>query len=200
MLPCGRNDKHLTGLDIIYIEDRFLNLVRALEVYCRCHISGELMPLKEFASIKRKIAQLAMEILDESTSKWFSQNGDSEKDVKKSFKVWLNYKLSNYKTLQDKLLEILEGLSDLKIEDSLARPNDEIANKITKMRNHFTHYSNRKTLKEFDMVELIDITCLIEYIVQGILLRDIGIPLTYLKDNPYYIGRMKDIRDRFSIS
>ncbi len=180
-----------------YLEDRFLNLARALEVYYKSHPDfwGALMPKKQFSRIRDKMAQQATEVLDEDDIRWFSEERTEGKDIKDKVKQWLCRQLSNDKKLKDKILEILDSLGDLEIEEKC---KDVIADKISKYRNHFTHYSNSRAFKNNNFNEPQEFVFVMEYLLQALLLKDISLPLTYIKENEHYINRMKDIYDRYN--
>jgi hypothetical protein len=188
---------YLHSGETIYLEDRFLNLARALEVYYKCHpdFPRELMPKKQFSRIRDKMARQATEVLDDNDRKWFSEEWTEGKNMKDKVRQWLCRKLSNYTTFQDNILEILDSLCDLEIEQKC---KNIIADKISKYRNHFTHYSHRRGFENDYFNEHQEFIFVMEYLLQALLLKDIGLPLTYIKENPYYLNRIKSIFDRYN--
>ncbi|MDY7004678.1 MAG: hypothetical protein SWX82_12145 [Cyanobacteriota bacterium] len=136
----------------IYLENKFLNLVQALESYHRRQIKNHILPEDEH---KERIER----ILDSVTSE---------------YKEWLKDKLnySNEPTLKERLIELLELIPE--ITNQLIKDKEGFATKVKNARNYFTHYNKSLKKKVPQPEELSWFIELLSFILQACILKELG--------------------------
>ena len=159
----------------IYAEDRFLNLARALEVYHRSNHPGGALPRAEFRALRAEIIE----------------------QVDEKHRLWLREKLAyaNELTLQDRLAQLLNGSCNFLVQE-LGFSTESVSAQIKVQRNRLTHYGNEK--RKADPTELTWLSYLMEYLLQTLLLTEMGFsPKTIQKDSQYQF-RMGQIKRSLS--
>ncbi|MCA9837611.1 MAG: hypothetical protein KC422_11880 [Trueperaceae bacterium] len=160
----------------IYIEDRFLNLARALEVYHRTKYPRGIMPTEDFKKLRDSIIS----------------------QVKTEQQKWLKEKLAwaNELSLNERLQGLLKDLADLELSNTLNIDEEKIGKRIKDSRNQLTHYSSRS--KSVSPSELTWLSYLMEYLLQALLLKEIGFSATRIKNGSNFDFRMEKIKNALS--
>ena len=99
-------------------------------------------------------------------------------------------------TLNERLQRLLDDLEDLKLSEALNVSEEAIGKRIKDVRNHLTHYSEKP--KAFTNSEVIWLFYLIEYLLQALLLQEIGFSATKIKGERNYSFRMRQIAEGLS--
>lgn len=136
----------------VYIEDKFKNVVSALESYHRKNLRREVIPGAEYE-------QLVKSILENVPSDY------------KSF-LAMKLKYANEQILADRI----RSLMDIAAEGSLiiSGNNDEFIKSVVQTRNYFTHYDETLREKALSGYELVIATRILSYVMQIVLLFEIG--------------------------
>ena len=159
----------------IYAEDRFLNLARALEIYHRSNYPGGLMPKAEFKALRKEIIS----------------------QVEKKHQKWLGTKLTwaNELTLQDRLVKLMSGDCNLLAQDLGFSP-EALGTQIRIQRNRLTHYGDEK--RKVAATELTWLSYFMEYLLQTLLLTEIGFSVETIRKERQYRFRMGEIKKSLS--
>jgi len=147
-----------------YLEQRFLNLVQALEVYHRRAISSS--DLQEEEHKKRK-----EEILEA---------------VPDQHRAWLEDKLeySNEPNLARRLKEIIRKYQEsaYSVVGVRSKDRDRFVYKVVTTRNYHTHFDKSKEAKAARGVELYQITEQLKLLIEICLLGDLGFEAKRIRD------------------
>jgi ApeA N-terminal domain 1 len=159
--------------DKLYVEDRFLNLARALEVYHRAKYPGGILETNEFKSRRQVIVDQIQ-----------------EQDLKK----WLKDKLAwaNELTLNERLVKLFDELADLKLEDKTGLSGIQLSKLIKDGRNHLTHYGSRSKGVSFN--KMYWLCYVMEYMLQALLLKELGLRATTVEKDQNYSFRFNQIK------
>ncbi|NES06886.1 MAG: hypothetical protein F6K22_31185, partial [Okeania sp. SIO2F4] len=136
----------------IYLENKFLSLVQAVESYHRRQIKNHVLTEDEH---KERIER----ILD---------------SVPRDYKEWLKAKLqhSNEPTLKERLIELLELIPE--ITNQLIKDKEEFATKVKNARNYFTHYDESLKKKAPQPEQLYQFIESLSFILQACILKELG--------------------------
>lgn len=135
-----------------YIEEEFLSLAQAAELYHRSRFNNDILPQEEW----RKKTKLIIDAVP-----------DTEKE-------WLRNKLewSNSPALQNRLEELLEALEPT--TSLLVADKFKFARIIKNTRNYFTHWDKRKKKKAASHSDLYFVSTTLMYLLAACLMIEIG--------------------------
>lgn len=141
------------------VEDKFLNIIQAIETFHRRTRLNEVIPKDEH---KRNVAKILESCPEE-------------------YKQWLKEKLSysNEPTLKDRISTLLTELDPLFISRFFA-DHESIVNIARNTRNYYTHYDQRLQKKALHGAELSILTQRLRIFLLICLLKQIGLPIGML--------------------
>lgn len=118
--------------------------------------------------------------------------------VKTEQQKWLKEKLAwaNELSLNERLQGLLKDLADLELSNTLNIDEEKIGKRIKDSRNQLTHYSSRS--KSVSPSELTWLSYLMEYLLQALLLKEIGFSATRIKNGSNFDFRMEKIKNALS--
>ena len=137
------------------LENKFLNVVQAVETYHRRRVKNEVLPKAEHKRKKREVLR----------------------SVPAEYQEWLKGLLaySNEPRLEHRIREILE-----KAHDAIAPviiDKESFARRVKDTRNYFTHYDRRLLKRAARGEELFWLTQKLSYLLQACLLLELGFPM-----------------------
>lgn len=157
----SKRDEYRSTMDLFFaieyssgtsLNNEFLNLSQALEVYHRQRFNSTVVPESEYGEKKRRIIE----------------------GVPKEHRAWLAEQLahSNQPRLFQRLLELLKHTE--KVVSKLITNSGDFSRKVTDTRNFLTHYS-RRSKNVMDGEELFRATQCLSYIIQACLMLELGL-------------------------
>lgn len=137
----------------MYLNNEFLNLAQALEVYHRERFDDFVIPKSDYKVRKKAIVE----------------------SVPKEHRKWLTEQLAygNQPRLYQRLLELLKHTE--KVTLKLVSNSDSFARKVTDTRNFLTHFS-RKSEHVIEDGELFRATQVLSYVLQTCFMLELGLP------------------------
>jgi hypothetical protein len=142
----------VTSIREQYLEEEFLSLAQAAELYHRSHSKNAILPKKEW---KDKIKYI-MDSVPESEREWLREK-----------LIW-----SNSPTLQNRLEELLEKLEPT--TSLLVSNKVDFATIVKHTRNYFTHWDNKQQKKAATNSELYFVSTTLMYLIAASLLTELG--------------------------
>jgi hypothetical protein len=137
------------------LENRFLNVVQAVESYHRRRMKNEVLPKAEHKRLKSAVLN----------------------KVDAEHKIWLEGLLaySNEPRLEHRIRELTEKAAE--VINPLVTNKEEFAKKVKDTRNYLTHYDKRLKEKAARGEELFWLTQKLSYLLQACFLIELGLPL-----------------------
>lgn len=137
----------------VYLNNEFLNLAQALEVYHRERFDNFVVPKRDYKAKKKEIIER----------------------VPEEHRKWLTEQLAhgNEPRLYQRLLELLGHTN--KVTSKLASNSNLFARKVTDTRNFLTHFS-RKSENVIEDGELFRATQVLSYVLQTCFMLELGLP------------------------
>lgn len=134
------------------LNNEFLNLVQALEVYHRQRFNSTIIPGSDYREKKEEIVE----------------------SVPGEYRTWLTEQLAygNQPRLFQRLLELSKHTE--KVTSKLVTNSENFARKVTDTRNFLTHYS-RRSKNVMDDEELFRATQSLSYMIQACLMLELGL-------------------------
>ncbi len=136
-----------------YVDEDFLTLTRAVEIYHRARFNNFILPQEEWKNKMRNIFN---------------------KVPNKVEQQWLKEKLcrSNVPTLQNRLEEILSELEPA--TSLLVADRKGFAELVRNTRNHFVHWDHEREGKAVSYPDLYFVSGTLRYLITACLLRELG--------------------------
>ncbi len=136
----------------MYLDNEFLNLAQALEVYHRERFDNTVVPKADFKIKKKEIIE----------------------SVPENYREWLQQQLahSNEPRLFHRVIELVEHTTEVLAR--LVEDTEGFARKVTDTRNFLTHYS-RKSKHVMENEELFRAVQTLSYILQACMLFELGL-------------------------
>jgi DNA-binding transcriptional MerR regulator len=137
------------------LENRFLNVVQAVESYHRRRMKNEVLPKADHKRLKSAVLS----------------------KVDAEHKIWLEGLLaySNEPRLEHRIRELTEKAAE--VINPLVTNKEEFARKVKDTRNYLTHYDKHLKDKAARGVELFWLTQKLSYLLQACFLIELGLPL-----------------------
>ncbi|MDK7049405.1 HEPN domain-containing protein [Aerococcus sanguinicola] len=157
-----------------FAENKLLNLIRYLEVFCRNYREIKDNKPQEYYENQARILEYIQDNVDVEFTKVFSENikYDDEKNLRKKLNTL-------FKELPDPIK------SEIKQEDkSPSKSISSLAHKLVDTRNYRTHgddpdkYKSRIT----DPNEVVEILNLLEQILHYLVMNELGVPKTAIRE------------------
>jgi len=175
----AKNAQHIIQLILqdyfhrgVFDENRFLNLIRALEIYHAFRFPGTILSPADF---KKKLDVIVENIPD---------------NYKKEVRAFLQY--SNEPSLDNRLHALLQELNGIKIGQDYIFDEQFVKN-VKWSRNYYTHYNPRSFKKALKGQDLIKLTEACRSLINFLLLKDLQISnaqlaesFLYYFENSYY--------------
>ncbi len=147
----------LYGEATMYQHHQFLSLAQALESYHREVYGGSLLPDEAFKAARDAFAA--------------SLSTDLAPEIRKTALDRLN----NEVTLAARLAHLISSAPRTVVERAIRQP-DNFAALVRSTRNYFTHYDKRLLKKVPQGVELLNLVERMRWLLEGLLLRRLGLP------------------------
>ncbi|MEZ5589667.1 MAG: hypothetical protein R3F53_02780 [Gammaproteobacteria bacterium] len=150
----------VTSIREQYLEEEFINLAQAAELYHRSKFDNGILPKKEW---KDKVKRI-IDAVPESERKWLSEK-----------LMW-----SNQLTLQSRLEELLEKLGPA--TSLLIADKKDFATRVRRTRNYLTHWDERGEKNAARDLELYFVSTTLKYILAACLLSELGFSKDKISD------------------
>lgn len=170
----------------IYLTNKFLNLMTALESYYTRTKGNLLLPKEVRKQIAKKIVKLVPKRIQIDYEETFQLKKllKNKFSSKNEFKLrwWLKERIadSNRLSLNNKILNIMEDYSE--ILDDFFYDKIDFVERIVILRNYFTHFSAKSYERMKDEEKLPIFTDLLEIFVRICLLFEIGFKIKEIKE------------------
>ena len=146
------------------VEQKFLNLIQALESYHRRIEKGKYLSNEEYNNIYNVLVKAIPEEVDE--------------ELKERLKGYLKY--GNEYSLRKRLKQIYKKYK--KILDNIVDNKKRFIDKVVKLRNYLTHYDDDSLKEDINIKEIYDLNQKLEEILRICLLLEIGFENERIKE------------------